>query len=115
MPLYTYEHPKTKKQITLVQRMTEEHVYTDEKGVKWNRVFEKPNARIDTLGDMDAFSSKEFMEKTKNKKMTMGSMWDLSAELSAKRAKASGGKDPVKQKTVEAYRKKCKGKAHPQE
>ena len=33
MPLYTFQHPKTKEVIEINQSMTDKHVYTDEKGV----------------------------------------------------------------------------------
>ena len=40
MPLYTFQHPKTKEVIEINQSMTDKHVYTDEKGVEWNRVWD---------------------------------------------------------------------------
>ena len=40
MPLYTFQHPKTKEVIEVNQSMTDKHVYTDEKGVEWNRVWD---------------------------------------------------------------------------
>jgi len=39
MPLYTYEHPENGKTLDLIQSMNEDHVFIDDKGVKWNRVF----------------------------------------------------------------------------
>jgi hypothetical protein len=110
MPLYTFEHPKTKKTIDLVQSMNAPHEYTDEKGVKWNRVFSKPNASVDT--SIDPFSAKDFINKTNKKGMTVGDMWDISAGLSDKREKKAG-KDAVKEKAIKDYAKKCHGKLHP--
>ena len=46
------------------------------------------------------------------KNITQGDLWDLSGELSRKRAK-SRGKDPIKEKSVSAYERKTGGKAHP--
>jgi hypothetical protein len=112
MPIYIFEHPKTKKQIELIQGMNEKHEYVDGKGIKWNRIFSKPNAAVDT--EIDPFSYTDFVNKTNNKKGTVGDLWDKSAELSDKRAKKVG-KDPVKAKAITDYRKKCQGRLHPHE
>lgn len=42
MPTYIYEHPETKELIEVFQDMNAEHVYIDEKGIKWNRIFSPP-------------------------------------------------------------------------
>lgn len=109
MPIYIFEHPKTKKIIEIIQNMSEEHVYIDEKGVRWNRVFTKPQASIDT--QIDANSSKEFVAKTAKRGMTVGEMMDLSAELSDKRGGMTG-KDEVRDRAEKAYKEKT-GKRHP--
>jgi hypothetical protein len=113
MPIYVYEHPKTKKRIEIVQRMSEPHEY-EEGGVKWKRVFESPQASTGaTIGHLDPFDRRGFIEKTgKMRNITQGDLWDLSAELSAKRAKKAG-KDEIKEKTIKAYEKKTGGKKHP--
>lgn len=113
MPEYTYEHPKTKKQKVIFQTMKQDHVYTDKEGVQWKRVFELPHANIDSSSRIDPFSERDYMEKTKNKKMNIGEGWDLSAELSEKRTKKAG-KDVIKEKAVNNYRRKT-GKKHPHE
>lgn len=107
MPEYIFQHPKTKKTITIFQKMTEEHVYIDSKSVKWERVFSVPQARIDTLSSIDPFNKQDFINKTKGKKMSVGDMWDTSAALSKAREKKAG-KDFVKERTVSEYEKKCK-------
>lgn len=110
MGLYTYQHPKTKKTIDIVQSMNDTHEFYDANGVRWNRVFTKPNATIDA--QINPFSARDFAKKTE--KYTVGECWDLSAEMSEKRKKIEG-KDKVKEKTISDYRKKCKGKRHPHE
>jgi len=40
MPAYTFQHPKTEEVIEVTQSMTDEHVYIDEKGVRWKRVWD---------------------------------------------------------------------------
>ena len=62
MPLYTYEHPVTSETIDVVQSMKEEHVYVDEKGVQWKRVFYSPQASIDS--QTDPFDIKAFLYNT---------------------------------------------------
>lgn len=110
MPLYEYQHPKTKKKISVIQSMSEPHQYIDELGVKWDRVFSIPNASIDS--QIDPFSEQAFKEKTKNFKGTIGDLYDMSKELSEKRAAKRGGTDPIKDKSVKEYEKKTK-KKHP--
>lgn len=76
-------------------------------GESWRREIAIPQVAIDTK--IDAFSQKEFREKTYAKKgETLGSMWDRSAELSEQRAAKLGAEDPVKQKYFKDYRKKNK-------
>lgn len=89
--------------------MNEEHIYVDKKGVKWNRIFTKPQAAIDT--SVDPNSSKDFMRRTAKKGMTYGEMSDLSAELSEKRG-GTTGQDLMRQKAIDGYKAKT-GKEHP--
>lgn len=122
--IYTFKHPKKNKFIDVAvepkkfkkvygskdpQPPTEEISYTDDKGVKWERVFYAPQASIDA--NINPNDSKKFAEKTGGKG-TMGDLWDRSRELSEKREKIYG-KDPVQEKYLREYSKKRKGKAHP--
>jgi hypothetical protein len=92
MPLYVFKHPETEEKIEIVQKMSDEHIYIDENGLKWNRVFQIPNASI----HMQIDGTKEnFMNYTSNKKGTLGDLWDASREASEKRTKQYGH-DPVK-------------------
>lgn len=111
MPTYIFQHPVTKKYKEIIQSINEDHTYKDEHGVIWNRVFTVP--QLNTEGTLDAnCTDKQFAEFTKNKKGTMGDLWDRSAELSEKRKKIYG-EDPVKKKYVSDWKKKRKGKRHP--
>ena len=109
MPIYIFKHPETEEYKEIVQTMNEEHVYVDESGLKWNRIFTIPNATIDTKED--AWNHNGFVEKTGKMKGTVGDVLDYSSELSAKRAEANGGEDPVKRKAFDDYEKKV-GKKH---
>jgi len=82
MPIYTYEHPKTKKTIDVYQSMSEDHKYIDEKGIEWNRVFYPVSFAFDTK--LDPHDPKAFVKKTE-KGGTLGDIMDLSKEMSEKR------------------------------
>lgn len=109
MPTYLFQHPKTKKVKEVILRMTEPHIFTDEHGVKWGRIWTVPRAIVD--GKIDAFSSRDFIEKVGKKKGTMGDLFDQSRELSEKREKVMG-RDPVKIADMKAWGKK-RDRRHP--
>jgi hypothetical protein len=60
---------------------------------------------------ISATDKQEFISKTRSKKMSVGDMWDLSAELSEKRGGATG-QDEVKMAAEKKYKDKT-GKKHP--
>jgi hypothetical protein len=106
MPFYIYANSEGETK-EVFQSMSEPHVYS-ENGEEWKRVFTVPQASIDTK--IDPFSRKDFVDKTANKKGTMGGMMDLSAELSEARAEKTGHEDPVKRQLFNDYEKKNKKK-----
>ena len=111
MPEYLYQNPKTKKIISIIQGVNDVHEYFDKNELKWDRVFTVPE--LNTQGTLDANCNvQQFSEYTKNKKGTVGDLWDRSAELSSKREKIYG-KDPIKNKYYDNWSKKRKGKKHP--
>jgi len=79
MPIYQFSHPAHPKIIEVVQSMKEPHVYVDEEGVEWKRVWGLPNTSIDT--NIDPWSASDFTRKTGEKKGTIGDLWDQSKEL----------------------------------
>lgn len=109
MPIYIYKNPDTEECIEIIQTMSEEHIYVDEFGLEWKRVFTVPHASIDTKND--AWSHNDFVEKTGKMKGTVGDVLDYSAELSEQRAQSDGKEDPVKRKAFDDY-KKQNGKQH---
>jgi hypothetical protein len=111
MPFYLFQNPKTQEVIEVMQSMKADHVYVDNDGLKWERVFTVPNAAIDSSG-VDPYSEKDFLKATDKRGITCGEMFDLSAEMSQKR-ESKDGKDKVKEKTQKDYKKKT-GKAHPE-
>jgi hypothetical protein len=110
-PEYLYEDPDTGEVKSVLQKTNEKHEYS-EKGKKFDRVFTVPNASIDTK--IDATSEKDFVEKTRNKKGSMGDLWNASREASAKR-KEIFGKDKVKERYLKKYSDERKGLKHPTE
>jgi hypothetical protein len=86
MPVYLFKHPDTELIIEEVQRMSDPHIYVDEDGIEWQRVWVAPNASMDSQVDED--SPKQFVNKTKN--WSVGEMWDYSKELSEKRKDKRG-------------------------
>ena len=112
MPTYIFQHPKTKEYKEVFQKMNDQHCFTSEDGTEWDRVFTSPNMSVnDNLISADT-TCEDFARKTADKNYNLGEMWDLSAELSEKRAQTAG-QDHVKEKAKQKYSKKCKGKTHP--
>ena len=98
MPIYTYFRESTEEFVDVFQGMNDVHEYKGADGNEydWKRVYYSPQMAMDT--QIDPFSSKQFNDRTRDKKGTVGHMLDYSAEMSDKRASQAGGIDPVKQK-----------------
>jgi len=109
MPIYIYQNPKTEEYIEVIQTMAEDHVYHDDQGLEWKRVFTTPNMAIDL--ETDPFDTVQFLDKTQNAG-TMGDLWDRSAEMSSKRADKNGGVDPMKENYFSKYSKERGGAKH---
>lgn len=113
MASYDFQNPKTGQIITIYQSMASDHKYIDDNGLEWERKFSVPNAVIDGVFNIDPNDRQEFVRKTGTRKGKMNDLFQLSAELSEKRA-AKEGKDPVKLKNWENYEKsRVKGTYHP--
>ena len=109
MPQYSFQNQITGEIIEIFQKMSDEHVYFDENGLKWNRLFTPPQMSFDVKCDPN--SVQDFVKVT-NKPGTYGDLWDRSAELSAKRADKNGGIDPVKEQYFKEYSEKRNGQKH---
>ena len=111
MPLYLYSYQETEETIEVIQKMNEPHVYVDESGVEWKRVWTLPNAAIDA--EIDPFDKQAFSRKIdQTGKGTVGELWDRSRELSDKR-KNKLGYDPLQKKWEKQYSKKRMGRKLP--
>lgn len=83
-------------------------VYNGENGLEtgvWKRHWEG-NASVGFTHHtkIDPYSNNDFLKAT-DKKMTMGEMWDLSKELSEKRA-SKDGRDHVFEKNMKDYERR---------
>ena len=108
MPYYTFLNEKTNETKEIFFHMDEDKKYIDDSGYAWVRVFNNPNASIDTKVDPNSF--REFSDKICNKKnIKMGDLWEESKRLSERREQKMG-KDPLREKAIKDYEKKCKGK-----
>ena len=112
MPIYTYFRESTEEFVDVFQGMNDVHEYKGADGNEydWKRVYYSPQMAMDT--QIDPFSSKQFNDRTRDKKGTVGHMLDYSAEMSDKRASQAGGIDPVKQKYFDNYAKERRGSRH---
>jgi len=108
VPYYLYQNKKTLEIREISQKMTDLHVYFSD-GIEWQRLFLPINGAVDTK--FDPFSSKDFVEKTRNRSGNLGDIMEKSAELSQKRAEIAG-KDELKKNYYKNYTKKRKGKLH---
>ena len=112
MPIYTYFRESTEEFIDIIQGMNDSHEYKGVDGSEddWKRVYYSPQMALDT--QIDPFSSKQFNDRTRDKKGTMGHLLDYSSEMSERRAEQAGGIDPVKQKYFDNYAKERRGARH---
>jgi hypothetical protein len=81
--------------------MSDKHVYVDDEGISWNRIFYPVSFAFDTK--LDPHDAKAFVKKTE-KGGTLGDIMDLSKEMSERR----GGEknDEVKVKHTQEKEKK---------
>lgn len=110
MPTYIFQNPKTDELVEVVQSIHDNHIYIDESGLQWDRVFTSPLASVDSKPDV--YDQNKFAEKTDGKG-SLGDLWDRSKEWSEKRKNDHGGIDPLQQKSYKDYAKKRNGKRHP--
>jgi predicted nucleic acid-binding Zn ribbon protein len=106
MPLYLFKNVATGEVREILQGMNDTHVYDGKDGSEvglWVRTFTVPRASIDTKAD--PFSESDFKKVTDKGGVKVGDLFDLSAELSEKRADIAGI-DPVKEKFRKDYKAK---------
>lgn len=108
MPIYTFYNEKTDEYRDFLQGMNDTHQYIDETGYKWQRIWHKPQACIDSK--FSPWDQTKFVEKTGKMRGTIGNLQDYSRELSEKRAKDHGGRDPISEKSKARWSKERGGR-----
>lgn len=108
--IYIYKHPDKEVYIDVDQLMTDEHVYFDSDGLKWDRVWTVPNMAVDTK--INPFSEKQFLDKT-YKPGKYGDLLDRSKEWSQMRAEKNGGIDPIEKAANDKWSKERGGRKLP--
>lgn len=108
--MYVFQHPDREEYTEAYFGMNDEKKYIDEEGTEWKRVYLSSQLSVDAK--VDPWDNADFVNKTGNKKGTVGDMLNLSSELSEQRAKESGGVDPLKQKYYDNYSKQRGGAKH---
>lgn len=108
--MYVFQHPDREEYTEAYFGMNDEKKYIDEEGTEWKRVYLSSQLSVDAK--VDPWDNADFVNKTGNKKGTVGDMLNLSNELSEQRAKESGGVDPLKQKYYDNYSKQRGGAKH---
>lgn len=114
MPVHEFVNESTGKTVEVyvpINAPTSEHHTQMIEGVAYKRVYSAPLAAVDTShGDA---TKEDFKRLTTNKKgLTVGQMWEMSAEMSQHRADKNGGVDTVKESFYKNYEKEV-GKPHP--
>lgn len=105
MPIYVFKHPTENVEAEVYQKMNDPHVFIDDNGLEWGRVWKIPNASVDSQ-QLDG-SKEGFMKYTENKRGNIGDLWDASKECSEIREKKHG-KDEVREKHFKKYKEKNK-------
>lgn len=114
MPNYPYISQSTGEERDFFYRMKDvpaSNVLIEADGQKWKRQMVASQLAVAGLKPIDPHSPKQFVEKTGAMKGTVGDMWDLSKELSEKRA-AKDGTDKVKETYYKNYSKNRRGTPH---
>ena len=79
-------------------------------GIKWKREYIISQVSIDQK--WDSLNSKDFVNKSRNKKGTVNDLFEKSAELSEKRTKLMG-RDEKKKSWYDNWQRRRCGKCHP--
>ena len=86
----------------------------------WTRIPTLPNAIVDQIEKIDPNNAQDFVNKTRNKKVTLGDLFDRSSELSELRMQQNGGVDKIAEKheaskAAERVAKKARNRAAKQQ
>jgi hypothetical protein len=115
MPIHEFYNESNGRKIEIyvpVNAPSEDHQFQIVEGQTYKRVYSAPLASVDST--MKDATKEDFRRLTTNKKgLTVGQMWEMSAEMSEHRAHKNGGVDNVKESFYKNYEKEV-GKLHPE-
>lgn len=110
MPYYIFFNPNNlSEKIELFFHMNDNKEYI-KNGIKWKREYIISQVSIDQK--WDSLNSKDFVNKSRNKKGTVNDLFEKSAELSEKRTKLMG-RDEKKKSWYDNWQQRRRGKCHP--
>ena len=116
MPSYDFYNDETGRIVTVYVPLDapdeQRHLFKEEDtGLIYTRVYEAPNAAIDSIATDT--SESEFRRITSKPNMTIGEVTKISQEMSAARAEKNGGVDPVKERYHKSFERRngCKSES----
>lgn len=115
MPQYLFYNTETEEYKEVFFSMNDDKIFNGDNGDQeglWVRRWTVPNASIDSLSNTSPFDTRAHVEKTGKMKGTMGDLFNVSKEMSERRADKIGSVDPVKVKYFKDYAKKNNGAKH---
>lgn len=112
MPEFLFKHPDKEEYKEVFFKMNDDKKYVDDEGVEWKRRWHIPNASVDSISNTNPFDIQSHVDKTGRRKGTMDDLFNISKEMSERRAEKLGHEDPVKKKFFENYAKKNNGAKH---
>lgn len=115
MPVYDYHHEESGKTISVFVPLSatdqERAQQMGEDGNVYRRVYAAPLAAQNMLHGDSTIA--DFRRATTDKRnLSVGEAWDISREMSERRAAKNGGVDPKKEQFYRDYEKRTKSKHH---
>ncbi len=115
MPVHEFIHEASGERISIfvpIKAAVEEHQKQIVDGREYKRVYDEPPLIGKDMHHNDG-TFNDFRKATDGKNVRMGDLYDISKEMSEKRAHQNGGLDPVKERMYKDYERKFK-KKHPE-
>lgn len=111
LPSYEFHHAPTNETISVYVGLDEPasaRAQQVQGGKLYKRVYAAPLAARDTK--LHDGTQTDFTRAVQDKQMTVGEAWEVSKEMSEKRAKLNGGVDPQKEQFYRDYQTKTGGR-----
>ena len=115
MPQYLFQNKVSQEYREVFFKMLDDKIYNGEDGTEeglWERRFTIPNASVDSISNTNPFDTRAHVTKTGAMKGNLGDLFNVSKEMSERRAEKLGHEDPVKRQFFKDYQKKNNGAKH---